>query len=247
MSCSRDRPSTDLFGFLFLACIVLCGCRSIPPPPPRGPTANLPAPVSSTNSPATVTTHYPSQPHRFSTWQKLNPAWWFGNADDPVAPDWYRPGKSCRNFMWHLRNPCHNFNCYVIGITDKPFTRIGRFPDRVENPNDGWNWTVCRYKRLRLPFVDYKHRRFEFYCGWRSSGAFGMKLNFAKRMEAPPKEPAPRTEVNGSAGHGFASNGKAAEDWPHCSKTWRSQDGLGDRESVLELGQSSAAFSRLTR
>src|SRR5438552_9358593 len=37
---------------------------------------------------------------------------------------------------------------------------------------------------------------------------------------------------------------KAAEDWPH-SKTWRSQEAPGQPESVLECGQSSAAFARI--
>src|ERR1043166_4951775 len=37
--------------------------------------------------------------------------------------------------------------------------------------------------------------------------------------------------------------GKAAEDWPH-SKTWRSPGALGRRDSVLECGQSSAAFDQ---
>ena len=140
-----------------------------------------------------VVAHFPRESQHFSPWQKLSPVWWFRNADEPVAPDWYRPGQCCRSFRYHLRNPCHNFHFYVIGLVDKPFTRVGRFPGSIGNPNGGWNWAVCRYKRLRLPFLDYKHGRFEFYWGWREGGAFGIKLNFAQKQEVPAQRPAERT------------------------------------------------------
>ena len=91
--------------------------------------------------------------------------------------------------MWHMRNPFHNFDFYVAGIVEKPFTRVGRFADRISNPNDGWNWAVCRYKRLRLPFIDYKRGGFEFYFGWRTVGAFGIKFNFTKPKEVPAHTP----------------------------------------------------------
>jgi hypothetical protein len=139
-----------------------------------------------TNQTSLVFYHRPAQPHRFSAWKKVNPIWWFKNADDPVPPPSYRNGKCCRKFAWYVRNPFHNFDHYVIGIADKPFTRVGRFPDRVANPNGGWNWAVCRYRNLRLPFVDYHCGRFEFYFGWRNGGNFGVKLNFAQNRAAKP-------------------------------------------------------------
>src|SRR4051794_24950341 len=43
--------------------------------------------------PIPAVVHVPPQLHRFSTWQKLNPIWWIGNADDPIPPKSYRPGK----------------------------------------------------------------------------------------------------------------------------------------------------------
>ncbi len=132
------------------------------------------------SEPVRAVVHVPPQLHRFSTWQKLNPIWWVGNADDPAPPKSYRPGKRTRKFTWYLRNPFHNFTFYVIGIEDKVFLRVGRYADRVANPNGGWNWAVCRYQWLRLPFVDYHRGRFEFYFGWRNGGNFGMKLNFAQ-------------------------------------------------------------------
>jgi hypothetical protein len=139
-----------------------------------------------TTNQARVFHHIPRESQKFSPCQKSNPVWWFKNADDPVPSPWYRKDKCCRKFMWYMRNPFHNFNHYVIGIGDKHFTRVGRFPDRQANPNGGWNLAVCKYKCLRLPFVDYQRGRFEFYCGWRNGGNFGMKLNFAQKRAATP-------------------------------------------------------------
>src|SRR5437588_1171288 len=73
--------------------------------------------INQTNSSSVNRAHY------FKFKQKINPVWWFGNADEPVAPAWYRPGKHNRNLAWHLRNPFHNFDGYVIGVSDKSFTR----------------------------------------------------------------------------------------------------------------------------
>ena len=108
-----------------------------------------------------------------------------------MPPPSYREGKCCRRFTWYVRNPFHNFDHYVIGIADKPFTRVGRFPDQVANPNGGWNWAVCRYRNLRLPFVDYHRGRFEFYFGWRNGGNFGVKLNLIQKHAARPAKTTP--------------------------------------------------------
>jgi len=121
----------------------------------------------------TVTNHI-----HFSHSQKWNPKFWFGNADDPVPPADYRPNDPHRITKWYWRNPTHNFNFYIIGISDKTFRRAGRCPDQVFNPHGGWNWTVCKYKWARLPFISYHKRKFSFYFGWRERGNFGIKLNF---------------------------------------------------------------------
>lgn len=105
--------------------------------------------------------------------QKLNPAWWFGNIDDPVPPDGYRPGDPHRVRRWYCRNSLHNFTFYVFGIADKNFERVGYLEE-----GDGWRWAVCKYKWLRLPFLAYNRRGFHFYIGWRDRGNFGVKLNF---------------------------------------------------------------------
>jgi len=107
---------------------------------------------------------------------KWNPRFWLGNLDDPVPPPDYRPDDKHRLRSWHFRNPCHNFHFYVIGIADKTFRRSGRFPDRIFNPGPGWNWAVCKYKWVRLPFISYNHGAFKTYFGWRERGNFGIEL-----------------------------------------------------------------------
>jgi hypothetical protein len=110
--------------------------------------------------------------------RKWNPKFWFGNEDDPVPPDEYRPNDKHRVSKWYFRNPTHNFNFYVIGVADKTFRRAGRYPEQVFSPQDGWNWTVCKYRWWRLPFISYHKRSFNFYLGWRERGNFGAKFTF---------------------------------------------------------------------
>lgn len=129
----------------------------------------------------------PNQYGPFSTWQKLNPRFWIGNADDPEPPDWYRPDEPGRRWKWHIRNPFHNLTFYIIGIADKDFTRLGAYPESVFNPGDGWNWTVSHAKLLPLPFVSYKRNSFQFYFGWRERGNFGIKFR-GLRFRAKPQK-----------------------------------------------------------
>lgn len=109
---------------------------------------------------------------------KCSPAFWWGNLDDPFPPEWYRPDDPRRDRKWYFRNPLHNFDFYVIGIADREFVRVGRHPAEVFNPNQGWNWAVCKRGWIRLPFVSWVRADFKFYCGWRERGNFGFKLSF---------------------------------------------------------------------
>jgi hypothetical protein len=131
-----------------------------------------------------------STPIRYVEMEKWNPGWWFGNVDSPEPPAWFRPEDPKRRQRWYGRNSLHNFTFYVIGIADKPFVRVGKYPDRVGNPHGGWNWAVCQYKWLRLPFCSYNRGRFNFYAGWRASGNFGLKLNFETPRKKKPASPA---------------------------------------------------------
>jgi hypothetical protein len=125
----------------------------------------------------------PTEPviHWYDKW---NPVWWLGNADDPVPPAWYEPDNPHRKRDWFFRNPFTNFTYFVIGVADKDTMRYGRYPKLVGNPHGGWNFAVTRRRIVLLPFWDYKNSRMEFYFGWRERGNFGIKLIFHQ----PPAE-----------------------------------------------------------
>ena len=119
-------------------------------------------------------------------YDKCNPVWWLGNAEEPVPPAWYEPDNPHRHRDWYFRNPFTNFSNFVIGVADKDTVRYGRYPTLVGNPNGGWNFAVTRRRIVLLPFMDYKNSRMEFYLGWRERGNFGIKLIF---HHAPKPEP----------------------------------------------------------
>jgi hypothetical protein len=168
--------------FLFVAgASLLAGCCALPAQPQR---TNVTEPKPKWHSIVmTPRTNLPA----IHFYDKLNPIWWLGNADEPRAPEWYRPNTRTRNFTWYLRNPFSNFSKYVIGIEDKKSIRSGKYPDKISNPHGGWNFAVSRRHIVYLPFIDYKHGRFEFYSGWRERGNFGLKLNF--RQKLPGRHP----------------------------------------------------------
>lgn len=115
--------------------------------------------------------------------QKWNPVWWFGNADDPVPPDWYRPNQKGRNTLWQLRNPLHNFTFYVIGVHDRDFIRVGKEPDAVFSKKEKWNFSMIQYGHFRLPFVSYHGTYLRWYALWREKGNFGLKLHRINKKE----------------------------------------------------------------
>jgi hypothetical protein len=121
-------------------------------------------------------------------YDKLNPVWWFENADEPLPPDWYQPDDPHRVLKWRFRNPFHNFTHYVIGVEDKEFSRSGKFPERNSDPRGGWNFAIGRRWLAPLPFVSYERSWCTFYFGWREHGSFGLKLAF-HRQPKPDKNP----------------------------------------------------------
>lgn len=120
----------------------------------------------------------PKANQKITSCQKLNPVWWFGNIDAPSPPEKYRVGERNRVFRWRLRNLGHNVTFYVIGIADRESERVGRYPERVFNPNGGWNVAFSQCEFCWLPFISYQRGDFKFYFGWRDRGNFGLKLNF---------------------------------------------------------------------
>lgn len=129
---------------------------------------------------------------------KLNPVFWLGNYDRPNPPWDYKQNDRLRHFKWYIRNPWHNFDFYVIGIADKNFVRVGKYPERVFAPEGGWNRTVCEYKWLRLPFVSYWRGPFNFYLGWRNRGQFGFEFKFSEPKQ-PTRVPGPAVKASNRA------------------------------------------------
>ena len=169
-------------GLSVTALLVLAICPSAfsrPVPAAWQPTPMKRPPAGTNSAPwHTITVMPPADLPKIHFYNKLNPVWWFGNIDNPAPPEWYRPHSKHRTFLWHLRNPFHNFDHYVIGVADKVFKRSGRWPRRNSNPNGGWDFDLARRRLVLLPFFSYERNRFNFYFGWRERGDFGVKLNF---------------------------------------------------------------------
>jgi hypothetical protein len=108
----------------------------------------------------------------------MNP---FGNRDEPIAPEWFRPHLRpwLRNLLWHFRNPLHNFTHYVIGIAGREFTVTRSCPDSDNDGfADGGGWLRCtlQYGGGSRPYVSYAGRS-HFYIGFHpASGKFGVRL-----------------------------------------------------------------------
>jgi hypothetical protein len=107
-------------------------------------------------------------------YKKINPLWWFGNANDPVDkinPDGtpkhenFYPKKPLwiRKILWGVRNPLHNFFFFVIGFEDRPEVVN---PGKIW-PKEGQKWNIV------MPFISYQGKKKEFYLGWRSGIRFG--------------------------------------------------------------------------
>jgi hypothetical protein len=192
MSGQTKIPHSLMFAAVLL--FIACPSALSRPDPTVRPPAPMKRPPAGTNSVRwhTITITPPTNQPKIHTYNKFNPVWWFGNIDDPKPPAWYRPNNKHRQAKWHLRNPFHNFDHYVIGVADKKFARSGRYPERNSNPNGGWDFEVARRKLALLPFISYQRAKFNFYFGWREHGSFGIKLNFS----APPAKPSAKDNLN---------------------------------------------------
>ena len=173
-------------GGFVLRRLPVCSSRPVPAAWQPVPMKRPPAGTNSTRWHAVIVLPKADLP-KIHFYNKLNPVWWFGNIDDPVPPAWYRPGSQERDFLWHLRNPFHNFDHYVIGIADKRFVRYSKDSEANPNRSGGWDFAVARRKLAVLPFVGYRRGHFNFYFGWRERGNFGIKLNLSKPPGGPPK------------------------------------------------------------
>ena len=98
----------------------------------------------------------------------------FGNDEDGIygAGTHFNPKGFRSNLIaiqWWLRNPFHNLTHHVIGIYGEPFeTHI------VYENEKGWSKSERVLNNKQYPYWNYRGNGFQFYLGWRSSGAFGI-------------------------------------------------------------------------
>jgi hypothetical protein len=184
---------------LLASAILLLGTRSLSakfvPDPNTSPLTNRPPRVHW----RTITIHPGPHPPKIHFYDRLNPIWWFKNADEPTPPRWYRPVDKHRRLKWSFRNPLHNFDCYVIGVADKKCRRSGRFPDKNSDPRGGWDFDATRYKFIWLPFIAYHRPKFDFYFGWRNHGNFGIKININPKRKPAADSPAAMPDAGTAA------------------------------------------------
>ena len=128
--------------------------------------------------------------------KKMNPVWWFMNSSEQtvdVSP-WYRPALPYwqRWLYWSIRNPLQNLRAFVLGVSDKNYSVIGRAPMMCVQRNDllppetGFQWCMLHAGDLRLPrvFVSYSGERVIWYFGYQPSGFFGCKFNILSASRA---------------------------------------------------------------
>lgn len=116
-------------------------------------------------------------------------SWWFKNDDEQQLSEapWYQPDwpQWKRELYWnYFRNPLQNFRAYVVGVSDRNYTVVGRAPVMTVQRDDlgetGWQWCLIRLPNAWLPFVSYAGKRIVFYAGWQPNGFFGFKFNIRK-------------------------------------------------------------------
>ena len=123
--------------------------------------------------------HHPKSFFKWLIWA------FFGNEKDGYIGDAvfnpYQIDNFSMRLRWWLRNPLHNFTWYVLGIAHFSTLRF----DENETEQPGWNFSYSviaveyeflKDKAPRYYFFHYIGKRFEFYLGWRGTGAFGAKF-----------------------------------------------------------------------
>lgn len=177
---------------IVLILLILCTSCTVPPPNEENPTplyAIIPAHQSCIA---------PGDVQSWMLWAL------FGNDDDGIYGEGPKahfcedePNTTDKFWRWWRRNPLHNFTFYVIGSADRfnsafALLKVGDrgscifYPQYhpTEYPFDHIGLYLALhggkpFLSLRFPWT--RHRSFNFYCGWRCRGNFGMVLHPFKR------------------------------------------------------------------
>jgi hypothetical protein len=72
--------------------------------------------------------------------KKMNPVWWFMNSSEQTVDEapWYRPALPYwqRWLYWSISDPLQNLRAFVLGVSDKNYSIIGRAPVMCVQRND---------------------------------------------------------------------------------------------------------------
>lgn len=98
----------------------------------------------------------------------------FGNDEDGLIGDarWNPERKDTLwvRVQWWFRNPFHNLTHHVWGIYGKPFT------SRKVYVRGSLTKSVRELDGKSYPYWNFNNGAWEWYIGWRSSGAVGVAL-----------------------------------------------------------------------
>lgn len=119
---------------------------------------------------------------------KINPAWWVLNDDNQTVDQapWYMPAWPhwLRSLFWNVfRNPLQNFRSFVVGVQDKNYTVVGRYPivnQRDDLPGEwGFQWSVNYGGDLWVPrlFFSFSSSLLVVQFGTQPIGFATFKLN----------------------------------------------------------------------
>lgn len=104
----------------------------------------------------------------------------FGNDEDGpygAGTNFNPEGKKawCIAVRWWFRNPFHNLTHHVIGIYGEDFRTYSIYENFP-----GWSKMTRVLRGKTYPYWNYQAPTWQFYIGWRSSGAFGIALRRRK-------------------------------------------------------------------
>ena len=201
-------PSNSPFGIVagLLSCLLLTGCATYRiPSSDYGPKPT--DPYWAVRQKAVESPLYKYVPRKREQLRTLDARWlswcFAGNEDDGIFGEYAgkAPYSTNINFgtyvSWSiLRNPAHNFCCYVIGTSDwkKHYNYSllalgGGTPVRAASNAAHWPKGSDPFLDLGFndfkPYVKFNPWLLDFFIGWRKTGAFEIKIRAGHKKPSP--------------------------------------------------------------